>query len=394
MEMCASKKKAVVIGGSNGIGFSIVKKLVDKDYQVVIVDKVKPDDEEYVNDNNCEYVHSNLLYFDEELFLDLSSDKTIDTLMLTAGFGRVTNFENLHISEIENSFRVNTIALLKVISLFYDRIKSNDTFYCGVMCSIAGCISSPKFSVYASTKAALWRFVESVNAELQSENYTNRILNVSPGSIKGTKFNGAPFNQEELTSQLAEEILSNLYARNLLYIPEYETIFKGVIERYNKDSIGFGLESYKYKQESGRNDDEKKVKIGYLSGTFDLFHVGHLNLLRRAKEQCDYLIVGIHPDAKHKGKVAFIPYEERKEIVSCCKYVDKVVKSCLEDSDAWEKWHYNRLFVGSDYKGTERFNKYESYFKDKGVEIVYFPYTTSTSSTQIREKIIKDKCEL
>lgn len=124
--------------------------------------------------------------------------------------------------------------------------------------------------------------------------------------------------------------------------------------------------------------------IGYLSGTFDLFHIGHLNLIRRAKEQCDYLIVAVHDSGKWKGKETFIPFEERKEIVGACRYVDQVVDSPVEDSDAWELYHFDKLFVGSDYKGTERFNRYEEFFKDKGVEIVYFPYTQSTSSTQIR----------
>ena len=87
------------------------------------------------------------------------------------------------------------------------------------------------------------------------------------------------------------------------------------------------------------------------------------------------------------GKETFIPLEERKAIVGACKYVDKVVDSCKEDVDAWDLWDYDRLFVGSDYKGTERFNRYEEYFKDKGVEIICFPYTKSTSSTQIRNAI-------
>lgn len=107
-------------------------------------------------------------------------------------------------------------------------------------------------------------------------------------------------------------------------------------------------------------------------------------ILRVSFTQCDYLIVGVHLDASHKGKETFISYEERVRIVAAIKYVDKVVQSCREDSDAWDLWHYDKLFVGSDYKGTERFNRYEEYFKDKGIEIVYFPYTKGTSSTKLR----------
>ena len=142
--------------------------------------------------------------------------------------------------------------------------------------------------------------------------------------------------------------------------------------------------------DGGRLNLNPQVKIGYLSGTFDLFHVGHLNLLRRAKQYCDYLVVGIHPNAAHKGKETFIPFEERMDIVSNIKYVDKAIPSLHEDCDIYINGivKYDYLFVGSDYKGTERFNRYEAYFADKGVKIVYFPYTKGTSSTQIRQLIV------
>ena len=138
--------------------------------------------------------------------------------------------------------------------------------------------------------------------------------------------------------------------------------------------------------DSGRVlDEKKKIVVGYLSGTFDLFHIGHLKLLKRAKQQCDYLIVGVHADASHKGKETFISFEERLEIVRACKYVDHATQSTKEDSESWEKFHFDKLFVGSDYKGTERFNHYEKVLGEKGVEIVYFPYTKGTSSSQLRE---------
>ena len=133
----------------------------------------------------------------------------------------------------------------------------------------------------------------------------------------------------------------------------------------------------------------KKDKIGYLSGTFDLFHVGHLNLLERAKSRCDYLIVGVHESGNWKGRETVIPFEERKRIVGACRCVDRVVACCTEDSDAWELYHFDLLFVGSDYQGTPRFQRYEEFFADKGVEIVYLPYTQGVSSTKIRNSILR-----
>ncbi len=129
--------------------------------------------------------------------------------------------------------------------------------------------------------------------------------------------------------------------------------------------------------------------IGYLSGTFDLFHIGHLNLIKRAKEMCDYLIVGVHPTASFKKGRTFIPFEERLAIIAACRYVDEAVDACDEDTDDWERFHFDRLFVGDDYKGSERFAYYEDFFADKGVEIIYFPYTVGTSSTKIRDAIDK-----
>jgi len=102
------------------------------------------------------------------------------------------------------------------------------------------------------------------------------------------------------------------------------------------------------------NHDFNKKVVGYLSGTFDLFHIGHLNLLKNAKAYCDYLIVGINKDALHKGKQVFIPFEERLEIVRSIRYVDYVIAAYKEDCDAYREIKYNYLFVGSDYKNSEK----------------------------------------
>lgn len=385
MEKVMKEQSAVVIGGSNGIGLAIAKQLIKEDYHVHILD-ISPPAENVLDAKKATYQYCNMLDINEELLRDLSTDPKVTLLMITAGIGRVADFEYLHPMEIQKVMSINAVALMKTIRLFYERIKSENRFLCGVMGSIAGLISSPMFSVYAASKAAVCRFTESVNIELEEAGVANRVLNVSPGSIKGTRFNGGE-NDLKQTETLASQIIAHLQAGDTLFIPEYEEVYKGVLDRYQTDAHAFGLSSYQYKKNSGRVKNEKCVKVGYLSGTFDLFHVGHLNLLKRAKQHCDYLIVGVHPDASHKGKETFISFEERMEIVGACKYVDQVVVSCREDSDAWDKWHYDRLFVGSDYKGTERFNRYEAYFADKGVEIVYFPYTQGTSSTQLRSAI-------
>lgn len=134
------------------------------------------------------------------------------------------------------------------------------------------------------------------------------------------------------------------------------------------------------------------MKIGYTTGVFDLFHIGHLNLLRKAKEQCDYLIVGVSTDAlvSYKHKQAVIPFEERKQIVGAIKYVDEVVaQENMDKMAAWERLHFNVMFVGDDWKGTPKWNEYERQFKEVGVEIVYFPYTKGTSSTLINQTLEK-----
>lgn len=244
-------KKAVVVGGSSGIGLAITLKLISDDYKVIIVDRENPDIQEKSVHENIEFIKMDLTQFDEKVFKELSDDLDISLLMITAGFGRVTEFENISLPEIENMFMVNSVAAIKIFSIFYKRIMDKKPFYSGVMGSIAGLVSSPLFSVYAATKAAVCRFTESVNIELEETGTNNRILNVSPGSIKGTKFNGGP-NVLSLTDELAKNILEHLYAQDDLFIPDYEEIFKDVIKRYQKDPHEYGLHSYEYKRKSGR----------------------------------------------------------------------------------------------------------------------------------------------
>lgn len=138
----------------------------------------------------------------------------------------------------------------------------------------------------------------------------------------------------------------------------------------------------------------KPYKIGYTTGVFDLFHVGHLNLLERAKEQCDYLIVGVTTDelVSYKNKQAVIPYEDRARIVAALKVVDKVVPQVdMNKMEAWKKYHFDAMFVGDDWKGTQKWEEFEKIFSEVGVDIVYFPYTREISSTIIEKKIQAEK---
>lgn len=377
-------KKALVIGGSNGIGLAIALQLAERGAaQVVIIDKDEP---AVPLPANVTFVRHNLL--DDDLaFLPDPAD--VDALVFTAGFGRVAPFESILQAEISNQFQVNAVSPVKVLRHFFPRMRQPQPFHCTVMGSIAGWVSSPLFALYSATKAALCKAIEALNVELEMCGTPNRILNVSPGSIKGTRFNGGD-NDLSLTSALAAEIVERMLAGETLFIPDYEEVYKGVIDRYRADAHQFGVDSYRYKMKSGRFNMSPQVKIGYMSGTWDLFHIGHLNMMKRAKQYCDFLVVGVHKDASHKGKDTFIPFEERMEIVRNVKWVDQVIPSLPEDSDVYKMGlvKYDMLFVGSDYKGTERFNRYEEYFADKGVKIIYFPYTQSTSSTQIRNLII------
>ncbi|MGN0228283.1 MAG: adenylyltransferase/cytidyltransferase family protein [Muribaculaceae bacterium] len=139
-------------------------------------------------------------------------------------------------------------------------------------------------------------------------------------------------------------------------------------------------------------DGQKKLIIGYTTGVFDMFHVGHLNILRRAKELCDYLIVGVSTDElclSYKKKKPIIPYEERKAIIEAIKYVDKVVPQINRDKyHAWEEIGFDVMFVGDDWKGSPLFSELEKRFAEVGVRIEYFPYTNGTSSSILRERLL------
>lgn len=236
--------RALVVGGSSGIGLSIVLNLVSRqEYdRVYVIDKaVFP--AEYLT----EKVQAEVCDLSLGDYSCLNRMEDINALYITAGFGHLRFFQDLSESYIQSSFSVNAIAPIQIIRHYYDRLLSKEVFYCGVMVSIAGRLSSPLFSVYSATKAALSKFIEAVNVELDVQGSKNRILEVSPGSMKGTGFTGR-VSHPEMTAELAGEIIRRAQAHDGLFIPQYDEVFKGVIKRYEADAHKFGVESYWYKK--------------------------------------------------------------------------------------------------------------------------------------------------
>lgn len=137
----------------------------------------------------------------------------------------------------------------------------------------------------------------------------------------------------------------------------------------------------------------KKYKVGYTTGVFDMFHIGHLNILKKAKEQCDYLIVGVSTDENvqnYKKKTPIIPFEERIAIVRELKCVDEAVpQTNMNKMEAWENLHFDALFHGSDWKGSDMYNKMIEEFAAVGVDVVFLPHTEGVSSTLLSEVLHK-----
>lgn len=241
-------RKALIVGGANGIGLSIATIFANReDYEkIYIVDKVLIDEE--FNNKKFESIQFDLTSEDYSIF---DRFKDVDTLMITAGFGKLSLFRDVPEQYITSSFAVNSVAPIRIIHHFMDKLTNEENFLCGVMVSIAGFMSSPFYAVYGATKAALKIFIESVNVELEKNGSVNRILNVSPGSIKGTSFNNGKTDLS-ITEKLALEIIEHLENKDDLFIPQYEEIFKNVLERYQADFREEGRNSYVYKLNSGR----------------------------------------------------------------------------------------------------------------------------------------------
>lgn len=236
-------KRMLVVGGANGIGLAIAREMAGRDSteKVYVVDKASLQSEYY---HSKIYSFQNDLTSDDYSFFDQFDD--IDSLMITAGIGKLALFKDIPEQHIIDSFNVNTIPVLRLIKRFYSKLEAKEDFYCGVMDSIAGWMSSPFFAVYGATKAALKIFIESVNVELLKAGTTNQILNVSPGMISGTGFYAGKTDLGALRD-LSNEIIHHLENKEDVFIPKYNEVYKAVLQRYHDDFRKEGTHSYEHK---------------------------------------------------------------------------------------------------------------------------------------------------
>ena len=137
---------------------------------------------------------------------------------------------------------------------------------------------------------------------------------------------------------------------------------------------------------------KKKYKVGYTDGVYDLFHIGHLNMIQTAKQNCEYLIVGMHGDAvveEYKHRRPIVNENDRKRIIEAIKGVDRTEINRFRDKlKLWELYHFDVIFIGDDWKGTDRWNQFEKILAEVNVDVVYVPYTKGISTTELRRKIL------
>lgn len=237
-------KHPLIIGGASGIGLSLVMALSQRNdvERVYVVDR-----QEFPAHYADPKIQGSICDLAEGNFAFLNELHDVDALFITAGFGHLGMVQDFDDAYIERIMTVNATAPIRIIRHFYDKLLSPESFPCAVMVSIAGRLSSPLFAYYSASKAAIRMFAEAANVELEVQESPNRILEVSPGSLKGTSFNGGA-SDPSVTASLAQEIIARAEAHEPLFIPQYDEVFRGVIERYQTDPHKYGVESYWYKK--------------------------------------------------------------------------------------------------------------------------------------------------
>ncbi len=239
---------------------------------------------------------------------------------------------------------------------------------------------------YCEEDYYLW--IRMAQENMKFSNVPDNLVNVRVGKEMYNRRGGKKYFQSE--AKLQKYMLDNKIIGFGTYIMNVSKRFVVQILLPNKIR---GWVFKKFARKKGIIMSEKKYKVGYTTGVFDMFHVGHLNILKRAKEQCEYLIVGVSTDEtveNYKNKTPIIKFEERSAIVEAIKYVDKVVpQTSMNKMEAYKKLKFNALFHGSDWQGSDMYNKIVEEFAAVGVDVVFLPHTDGISSTLIREKANK-----
>ncbi len=217
----------------------------------------------------------------------------------------------------------------------------------------------------------------------------------------GTQVNGLPVLAPEALKEMnPAEYKVIICIKN--YMPVVQQLKKARIPNfsvYNPNAVYDDMvgQRFSHSEPVANKANEKKYNIGYVAGVFDLFHIGHLNLLRRAKEQCNYLIVGVVTDEgviKHKKSNPKIPYEERVAIVRACRYVDEAVEIPLDNGDtdeAYRRYRFDAQFSGSDYADDPKWQAKKDFLQMHGADLVFFPYTEGISTTQLKDMVNDEK---
>lgn len=270
------------------------------------------------------------------------------------------------------------------------RMNYSQLEYEKLFCDIFKGIRNRKVFIFGSGKFAT-RFIQQYGAEIKIDGvidnnserwgeYLEGIKIASPEVLRSTDWPIKVF----ICIKTYESVLEQVYSYGVNNV----SVFNPAIE-YECPRKEVQITSFS-------DDKPKRYHIGYVAGVFDLFHMGHLNLLRRAKEQCDYLIVGVVPDElviSDKKTRPYVHFEERRAIVEACKYVDEAVRippDRPDTEDAWKMYHFDVQFSGSDYENDPVWHSKRTFLQKHGADMIFFPYTQSVSSTQLKKTISKN----
>lgn len=251
-------------------------------------------------------------------------------------------------------------------------------------------VSTDEFVQKETDKAPVIPYVE--RAEIvNSIRYVDQVIPVN-NEIKRDDWENLNFDKVFVSSECKgtlqwkkNEDLFNPLGVEILYIQHVEEIASNQLSSFVNNELK-EINSIQF-------NNDKTDTIGYTTGVFDLFHIGHLNILRRAKERCDKLIVGVSTDENvmsYKHKKPTVPFNERIRIIKAIKYVDYVAEQAdMDKFKAWEKLHYDVMFHGSDWKNSSMYNEVEAKLNTVGVKVVFLPHTEGVSTTMLSEKIKK-----